>query len=226
MKITFHGHSCFSLRTSDYTVLIDPWIKGNPNSDLNFETLECDFILVSHGHFDHLGDAISISKRTGAIIIGIVELTGYCEKQGAKAHGMQIGGGYQFPFGFVYLTPALHGSSIIEENLYLGLACGFVIELDGKYIYHAGDTGVFSDMRFIGRKFPLDLALLPIGDNFTMGPEDALVATSLLQAQKIIPMHYNTFDIITQDPYNFKNKVETNNNGQCIILSPGEELHL
>lgn len=226
MKICFHGHSCFSLKTLNYNILIDPWIKENPETNLNCENVDCDYILVSHGHFDHLGDAIEISKRTGATIIGVVELASYCEKQGARTHGMQIGGSYQFPFGRLYLTPASHGSGIIEENLYLGLACGFVIECNKKYIYHAGDTGLFGDMQLIGKKFPLDLALLPIGDNFTMGPEDALTAVRLLQPKKVIPMHYNTFDIITQDPNDFKSNIENSTNTHCIILTTTDVLQL
>ncbi|MFA5536108.1 MAG: metal-dependent hydrolase [Bacillota bacterium] len=226
MKIYYHGHSCFSLITSNFRLLIDPWIKENPSSDLDHETVDCDYILVSHGHFDHLGDAVEIAKRTDATIIGVVELASYCEKQGVKTHGMQIGGEYQFPFGRIYLTPALHGSAIIEENTYLGLACGFVIENNGTSVYHAGDTGIFSEMQILGNRFSLDLAILPIGDNFTMGPKDALLATQLLKPKLVVPMHYNTFELIRQDPIAFKDALESHTSAQCVIMSVGDLLEI
>ncbi len=226
MKVCFHGHSCFSLTTPKYRILVDPWIKGNPHSDLDYETVECDYILVSHGHFDHLGDAIEIANRTDATIIGVVELTSYCDKQGVKTHGMQIGGTHQFPFGHIYLTPALHGSAIIEENIYLGLACGFVVEIDGRHIYHAGDTGIFSEMQILGNKFSLNLAILPIGDNFTMGPEDALTAAQFLKPKLVVPMHFNTFKLIEQDSATFKKAIETNTTARCIIMSTGDSLEI
>lgn len=222
LKVQFHGHACFTLKTDEFSLVIDPWFNDNPMTDRKAEDVECDFILVSHGHFDHLGDAISISKRTGAPIVGVAELASYCENQGATVHGMHIGGGYNFPFGRVQLTQAWHGSSVLGENIYLGCPCGFVIEIDGKYVYHAGDTGLFGDMKLIGAKYPLDLALLPIGDNFVMGPEDALTAVGFLQPKTVVPMHYDTFELIQQDPNLFKQEVEKSTETKCTILKPGE----
>lgn len=222
VKVRFHGHACFSLSTPEHTLVIDPWFTDNPLADLEAKDINCDYILVTHGHFDHLGDAVSIAKRTGATIIGVAELATYCANQGAKSHGMHIGGGYQFPFGRLQLTPAWHGSSVLGENLYLGCPCGFVIQLEGKYIYHAGDTGLFGDMELLGNKYPLDLALLPIGDNFIMGPDDAVTAAKLLRPKTVIPMHYNTFDIIRQDPYLFKEKVEAATTVKCEVIEPGQ----
>lgn len=226
VSIHFHGHACFSLETSQHKLVIDPWLTDNPLADVKPENVQCDYILVSHGHYDHLGDAISIATRTGATIIGVAELATYCANQGAKSHGMHIGGSYQFPFGRLQLTPAWHGSSLLGENIYLGCPCGFVVELEGKYIYHAGDTGLFGDMQLIGQKFPIDVALIPIGDNYVMGPEDALTAVKLLQPKTVIPMHYNTFDIIKQDPHLFKKHVEENTSSKCQILQPGETFRL
>lgn len=224
VKIQFHGHSCFSLKSSEHSLVIDPWFDDNPLADIKANEVECDYLLVTHGHFDHLGDAIAISKKTGATIIGVAELATYCSNNGAKAHGMHIGGGYQFPFGCVQLTPAWHGSSILGENLYLGCPCGFVIELGNKHIYHAGDTGLFGDMGLISAKYSLDVALLPIGDNFVMGPEDALTAVEFLKPLQVVPMHYNTFEIIKQDPELFKKNVEANTNSKCVVMESGEIL--
>lgn len=226
VSIHFYGHSCFSLATAQHKLLIDPWFTDNPLTDVKPEEVECDYLLVTHGHFDHLGDAVEIAKRTGATIIGVAELASYCAKQGAKTHGMHIGGSYRFPFGRLQLTPAWHGSSILGDNIYLGCPCGFIVELEGKYIYHAGDTGLFGDMELIGQKFPIDVALLPIGDNYVMGPEDAVRAVKLLKPKTVIPMHYNTFDIIKQDPHLFKGQVEATTDSRCLILQPGETYRL
>lgn len=226
VKVQFHGHACFTLSTDQHTIIIDPWFNDNPLTDLKAEDINCDYILVTHGHFDHLGDAVAIAKRTGATIVSVAELAEYCSKNGAKAHGMHIGGGYNFPFGRLQLTPAWHGSSVLGENLYLGCPCGFVVNLEDKYIYHAGDTGLFGDMQLIGKKYSLDLALLPIGDNFVMGPDDAVTAAEFLGPKTVIPMHYNTFDIIKQDPNLFKEKVEAATGSKCIILEPGQEINI
>ncbi|HHX50267.1 MAG TPA: metal-dependent hydrolase, partial [Clostridia bacterium] len=153
VQIKFHGHACFELVAGRNRLLIDPWFTDNPLAVSTADQIAPDYILVSHGHFDHFGDAIPIAKRTGATIIGVAELATYCSRQGAEVHGMHIGGSHTFPFGRVQLTPAWHGSSLLDEgNLYLGNPCGFVIEIEGKYIYHAGDTGLFGDMGLIGSK--------------------------------------------------------------------------
>ena len=223
-KATFLGHSCFTLSDGKTTLLIDPFITGNPVCPVKAADVKADAILVSHGHGDHLGDAIPISKRCGAPVIACFELAEFCGSQGAKAHGMHVGGGHDFEFGRVKLTPAWHGSAIESggQVLYGGTPTGFVIHFGGRVIYHSGDTGVFLDMELIGRLNKLDLALLPIGDNYTMGPDDAVEAVRMLKPNRTVPMHYNTFDLIRQDPVAFQKRVARITD--CTILAPGESL--
>lgn len=211
MNLTYLGHSCFTLQTSTHRLIIDPFLTGNPLAQTKAEEVECDFILLSHGHEDHLGDAVAIARRTGATIVSNYETATYCGNQGAKAHAMQIGGAWQFPFGRVKLTIAHHSSSIATPHgfSYLGNPAGILITSEGKTIYHAGDTGLFLDMKLIGELDKIDVALLPIGDNFTMGPDDAARAVEFLNARLSIPMHYNTFDIIKVDPQRFVDRVKS-----------------
>ncbi len=230
MEIQFLGHSAFLIKGSK-TILIDPFLTGNPQAAVKKEDVEPDYILVTHGHGDHLGDAVPIAHRTGAPIIAPNELALYCsEHMHVKAHAMHIGGGYQFPDVYVKLTTAIHGSAVIQHGLsdYLGLACGFIIKMDGKTLYHAGDTGLFYDMKMvIGDLNELDVAMLPIGDNYVMGPEDAAVAAGWLGAKTVIPMHYNTFPVIEQDPIAYKEKVEKEHpNMRVEALLPGESITL
>jgi L-ascorbate metabolism protein UlaG (beta-lactamase superfamily) len=231
MEIRFHGHACFEISGDQGRILIDPFLSNNPSADVSADAFtNLDGILVSHGHSDHLGDAIEISKRTGAPIIGVYELARLCEKRGAKTHAMHIGGKHLFNFGLVRLTQALHGS-VFEPNgeeegfQYAGLACGFLIQMDEKWIYHAGDTGLFGDMELIGRRHPLELALLPIGDNYVMGPEEAVYASTLLRPKRVIPMHYNTFPIIRQDAKEFIDLLKRKfPESEGIILNPGQAI--
>ncbi|WKZ20130.1 MAG: metal-dependent hydrolase [Candidatus Jettenia sp. CY-1] len=201
MKITYHGHSCFLIEGSRYSVIFDPFLKGNPLAKIKPEDVKVDAILVSHGHFDHVGDAVEISKNNDATIITPFELASYFQSKGAKSHPMNIGGSYHFPFGTVKLTIAHHGST--TETGTAGNPCGFILIMEDKVLYHAGDTGLFSDMRLIGELNTIDVALIPIGDNFTMGITDALKAVEFLKPKIAIPMHYNTFDMIKQDPRRF-----------------------
>ncbi len=228
MKITFLGHAAFLIEGIQ-KILIDPFLSGNPNCPIQPSAVQCDYILVTHGHNDHLGDALAISQQNQAPIIAVSELAHYCQRQGALVHPLHIGGGHDFAGTYIKSTPAWHGNSVEAPDgtsLYTGVACGFIINLDGKVIYHAGDTGLFGDLALIGQRNALDIALLPIGDNFTMGPEDALEAVKMLQSPKIIPMHYNTFPLISQDVQLFKQKTEDQTSSQVIILEPGQSWEL
>lgn len=225
VKMTFYGHATFGLQIDKYAVLIDPYFTGNPAASCGAEDVDADFVLVSHGHGDHLGDAVTIARRTGATIISVAEIAGWLRGQGVKTHAQHLGGGYQHPFGYCKLTLALHGSGL-PDGSYGGNPAGFLITLeDGKKIYHAGDTGLFGDMRLIGEE-GVDVALLPIGDNYTMGPDDALRAVKLLQPKMVIPMHYNTFPLIQQDAQLWKARVEQETSTRVVILHPGENYAL
>jgi len=223
-KLKALGHACFVLSGKEHSVIFDPWLAENPEAVCGPEDVKVDAILVSHGHSDHLGDAIPISKRLGVPIVAPYELAMYCARFGCLTAPMHVGGGRQFGFGHVKLTPALHGSAVVEQDHieYTGMPCGFVVTMDGRAVYYAADTGLFSDMKLIGELDDLRAAVLPIGDNFTMGPQDALKAAQMLQADFIVPMHYSAFDVIAQDVNRFADearKLSLN----CVILRPGDE---
>ncbi|WP_418792062.1 metal-dependent hydrolase [Phosphitispora sp. TUW77] len=227
MILEFMGHACFMLKTRNTAMIIDPYLNGNPQALTKPDDIRTNWVLVTHGHADHLGDAVEIALNNKATIITITEVARYCEKSGAKTHAMYIGGKYNFGDFTVKMTLALHGSSIGTNPIeYLGQPCGFLIFAEGTTIYFAGDTGIFGDMELIGRLHPIDLAILPIGDNFTMGPEDALEAVKLLKPKHVIPTHYNTWDIITQDPNKFKNAIERETGIPVTVLQPGSMFKL
>ena len=198
--------------------------RSNPATQARAEDLKADLVLVSHGHGDHLGDAVQIAKHNDATIVSVYEIVNYCTRQGAKAHPMHIGGSHQFGPVKIKLTPAWHGSGFITDGPaeYMGTPCGFIITMGGKTIYHSGDTALFGDMELIGRLNPLDLAMLPIGDNFTMGPADALEAVKMLKPKTVIPMHYNTWPLIEQNPEIFKSNVERDTLAAVVVIKPGE----
>lgn len=224
LKLIFHGHACFSITDGTYNLIIDPFLKGNPLADVQAQEVNPTHILLTHGHADHLGDALEIAARTAALIIAPNELALYLGHKGVKTVAMHIGGSRRFPFGRIKLTPAWHSSAIIQgqEIIYTGAPCGYLIEIQDETIYHAGDTGLFGDMQLIGARSQLDLALLPIGDNYVMGPEDALIAAEMLGAKVTIPMHYDTFPLIEQDPYLFVDNLSKKGlKGQ--VLKPGQE---
>lgn len=218
MRVTFLGHAAVRLDVKGQTLLIDPFLTDNPLASVKADDVEADYILVSHAHADHLGDTLDIAKRTGATIISTAEVAGMCAEQGTTSHAMHVGGKQRFDFGTVRLTPAFHGSGISG-----GLACGFIVESEGKRLYHAGDTGLFGDMRLLAEIEPMDLALLPIGGNFTMDVEDAIRAVQMMRPRRVIPMHYATWPVIEADPEEFKRGVETYcPDVKCVILKPGE----
>lgn len=221
-KLTWYGHAALGLETGGYNLLIDPFFSGNPAASIPADKAQADFILVSHGHGDHVGDAVDIARRTGATIISNFEIVSWFARQGVeKTHGQHLGGGFRHPFGYLKLTLALHGSAL-PDGSYGGNPCGFLLTAnDGKKIYLAQDTGLFGDMKLIGEE-GLDLAVIPIGDNFTMGPGDALRAAQFLAPKTVIPIHYNTWDLIAQDAAAWKKQVESATGAKAVILKPDE----
>lgn len=226
LKATFMGHSCVYLTDGKHRLIIDPFLTGNPQATISADKIDVDYILVTHGHGDHLGDAIPLSKRTGATIIAPNELAVYVTKHGATAHNMHIGGAHNFEFGRIKLTIAHHGSSAGESGLeYTGNPCGFLVTLGGKILYHTGDTGLFYDMKLIGEMNKIDLMFLPIGDNFTMGIDDAVKAVEFANPKTVVPMHYKTWDIINAEPEEFKQKL-SKRSVKVVILKPGETIDI
>jgi len=225
-KIRFLGHAALAIETAGYHLLIDPFFTGNPKAAITADQAKADFILISHGHGDHVGDSIAIAKRTGATVISNYEISVWLEQQGVKkVHGQQHGGGFNHPFGRVKLTLAFHGSAL-PDGSNGGNPCGFLFYLnDGKKIYHAADTGLFGDMRLIGEE-GIDLAILPIGDNYTMGPDDSIRAIKLIEPKKVIPIHYNTFPIIEQDVQAWASRVRAETKAEPVVLEPGAEMTL
>ena len=227
MKLSFHGQSTIYFESNDKKVIVDPFIYGNDKSDLDEQTLDVDYIILTHGHGDHFGDVVELANRNHATVIGSAEVQGYLTTYHGieHAHGMNIGGKYQFDFGTVKFVQAFHSSSYTNEDgipVYLGMPMGVIIEAEGKTIYHAGDTGLFSDMKLIAERHPVDVCFIPIGDNFTMGIEDASYAINEFIKPKIsVPIHYNTFPLIEQDPQKFKEAVSQ---GEVQILQPGDEV--
>ncbi len=222
-RLTWHGHSCFTLVTDDDTrIMFDPFLEENPKADIGVKDVEgLDFILASHGHFDHFTDAIPLAKRTGATIVGAFELATFAQNQGVEnVHPMNIGGGHTFPFGYAKMTPALHTATVAgdDEGAFTTQPAGWWLDMNGKRLYHAGDTALLTDMQLLKGK--VDVALLPIGDNFTMGPDDAAIAVDFIEPRIVIPMHYGTWEVIDQDPNAFKEKVAEW--AEVVILDVGD----
>ncbi len=224
MRLTYFGHSCFLVETAKARLLFDPYLTDNPTASVKAADIRCDYILVTHGHEDHTCDVLDIAKRCGATVVANYEISEYFGAKGAKTHGMNPGGGFNFPFGRVKLTIAHHTSSMEAglKPLYMGVPCGIVVQADGKTLYHAGDTALFMDMQLIGRA-GLDVAMLPIGDNFTMGPEDAVAALDYLKPKVAVPMHYNTWPVIAQDADSFA-ALAARSGHTVRALRPGQSL--
>jgi L-ascorbate metabolism protein UlaG (beta-lactamase superfamily) len=227
MKLTWWSHSCWLIETGANRLVIDPFLTGNAKAPVAADDVVCDYVLITHGHGDHVGDAVSIAKRNNATIVSNYEVAAYCGQQGATVHPMHIGGGHCFPFGRVKLTIAHHGSGLESDGqmLYMGNPAGLLIMAEEKVVYHAGDTGLFLDMKLIGELNPIDVALLPIGDNFTMGISDAARAVEFLKPRMALPMHYDTFDVIEVDPDEFVTKVaENGGHAQKIMIGESVEI--
>lgn len=219
--LKFYGHACFQISQENTSIIIDPFLSENPFKIAQPEQINVTHILITHGHFDHLGDAVKIAQKSGATIIATAEIAHLCAEQGCQTHAMHIGGKHSFDFGYVRVTQAFHGSGSPG-----GHACGFIVNFFDKKIYHTGDTGIFGDMQLLGRLESIDYALVPIGDNFTMGPEDAAEAVGLIKPKAVVPMHYNTWPLIAQDPEKFRTEVETRYNIPVHIVTPGQSISL
>jgi L-ascorbate metabolism protein UlaG (beta-lactamase superfamily) len=224
MKITYLSHSCFLVEHNNYKVIIDPFLSSNPSAKVSPEEINVDAVLITHGHSDHVGDAISIAKRNNCKIVAGFELAMHLAKSDVEVHPLGIGGSFKFEWGKVKLTKAFHGSGIeteMGEFLYGGMPAGILLSMGEETFYHAGDTDLFYDMKLIGDLNNIDIAALPIGDNFTMGPEDATIAATWLKAKQYIPMHYDTFDLIKQDPVEWKNQMALKNL-EVVVMSSGD----
>ncbi len=233
MEIKFHGHSCFELSEGGTTVLLDPFLKpNNPAAVATAEEVEPTQIAISHGHVDHMADAVPVATRTGAECVAIVEIAKWLEEQGVEnVHDPNLGGTVRFDWGWVKLVPAWHTSTIAGSaeapfsptpGTVTGTPAGLLINLGGKTVYHAGDTCLFSDMKLIGERNPVDIALLPIGGHYTMDRHDAVTAAEFVGAGTVIPMHYDTFPPIATDSAAFKSDVESKTSSRVVLLKPGE----
>ncbi len=216
MKFTYYGHAAFSLSDGAATVLFDPFISDNPWTTICPADISCQYIVLSHAHGDHYGDTEAIAKANDALVISTAEVAAKAAAAGCKAHAMHVGGNASMPFGTIRLTPAFHGSGV--EG---GMACGILVEMGGKRIYFAGDTGIYSDMKILNRFGPIDCAILPIGGNFTMDIQDAALAASWIQPGFVIPVHYKTWPVIDADPEDYKARTETQYHIPVRVVGPG-----
>ncbi|RMG67402.1 MAG: metal-dependent hydrolase [Calditrichaeota bacterium] len=221
-RLTYLSHAGFIVEGGGSRIVFDPFLTGNPLAKAKPGDIQADYIILTHGHGDHLGDTLDIAKANNATVIAVFELANYCAARGANVHPMHIGGAYNFPFGRVKFTIAHHGSSA-PDGTYTGNPAGVLLTMDGKTLYHAGDTALFLDMKLIGEMNNIDLALLPIGDNFTMGIDDAVKAVEFLRPQLSIPIHYKTFDVIDVDPNEFVEKV-SRTGFKARVMEVGETL--
>lgn len=229
LKVEYHGHSCIQLSDGEHSLIIDPFLTDNPSAIVKPESIRVQHVLLTHAHTDHIQNAVEIAKANDATLIAIHELATYMSWQGVKTRDMNIGGRLSLGFAELQMVQAFHSSGIIDhqkqEIIYAGMPAGFIIRWNGHTILHAGDTNLFLDMKLIGERNSIDLAFLPIGDLFTMGPEDAVVAAEWLQAKQVVPVHYNTFELIQQDGANFVDKLKSRGM-QGTVMRPGEHITL
>jgi L-ascorbate metabolism protein UlaG (beta-lactamase superfamily) len=233
MEIKFHGQSCFELSDGETTVLVDPFLApNNPVAVHTADEVKADVIAVSHGHADHIADAVPVAKRTGAHVVAIVEVADWFGSQGVETvSDPNLGGTVSFDWGWIKLVPAWHTNTIpgseeapfsAEKGIAIGTCTGLLINIGGLTVYHAGDTCLFSDMKLIAERNPVDVFLLPIGGHYTMDRHDAVVATEFVGAKTVIPMHYDTFPPIETDAEAFKADVAADGAGEVVLLKPGE----
>jgi L-ascorbate metabolism protein UlaG (beta-lactamase superfamily) len=223
VKVIYHGHSNIEIHAGGHQIQVDPFYDGNPLADVKAVKVNPQFIFLTHAHFDHTADAESIARRTGAIIASNYEITSHYEAKGLKTSPMNHGGTCTFPFGTAHLTIAFHTSSF-PDGSYGGQPGGWIIQMGGRTIYHAGDTALFGDMELIGRLFSIDLACLPIGDCFTMGPQHAMMAAKMLKAKAVMPIHFNTFPQIMQDGAAFTRDLEKQHGIKGLSLVAGQSV--
>jgi L-ascorbate metabolism protein UlaG (beta-lactamase superfamily) len=224
-EVIWYGHAAIGIKTAGKFILVDPFFTGNPQASTKAEDLSPDYILVTHGHGDHLGDTLAIANRTGAMVISNTEIAQWLTKKDIKTHGQQVMGGFQHPFGYLKLTLALHGS-VLPDGAFGGNPVGLLLTTtDHKKIYLAGDTGLFGDMKLIGEE-GIDLAMLPIGGNYTMDPDDALRAVKLIKPKLVIPIHYDTFEVIKQDPNLWAERVKAETQSEARVMKPGDTITL
>jgi L-ascorbate metabolism protein UlaG (beta-lactamase superfamily) len=220
MTLTFLGHAGVRIQHADHEILIDPFLTGNPLATTEVESLTPSHIVLTHAHGDHVGDTVAIAQRCGATVVAAVEVVGHLARDGVEGVGMNVGGGADFPFGRVTFTPAWHSSSF-PDGSYGGTPMGVIVQLRGLTLFHAGDTALFSDLQLLAR-YDIDVALLPIGDHFTMGPDDALQAVRWLRPRVVVPIHYDTFPPIRQDAEAFAARVRAETDAEPLVLAPGE----
>jgi L-ascorbate metabolism protein UlaG (beta-lactamase superfamily) len=221
MEIRYLGHSAFELADGDTSVLIDPFLTGNPKASVAADDLNPTTILVTHGHIDHVGDVVPIARRTGAPVLAIVELAGeFGEEEGVTAQDINLGGTVSFDWGWVKLVPAWHTSTTPKGTV--NTPAGLLINFKDTVVYHLGDTALFSDLRLVGKRTPIDYALMCIGGHYTMDRHDAVDAVELVGAKTVIPCHYNTFPVIETDAQAFKSDVESATDSKVIVLDPGQ----
>jgi L-ascorbate metabolism protein UlaG (beta-lactamase superfamily) len=220
MEVRFLGHACFELSDGDATVLIDPFLTGNPKAAIGAEDAAATTILLTHGHSDHIGDTVAIAKRTGAPVVAIVELAGELGQEGLDVRDPNLGGTVKFDWGWVKLVPAWHTSTTPKGTV--NTPAGLLINFENTTIYHLGDTCLFSDMALVGKRTPIDVALMCIGGHYTMDRTDAVDAAELIGAKTVIPCHYNTFPPIETDAEAFKSDVESATQSNVVVLEPGQ----